>query len=450
MVFSSFLFLTIRTQQYADVDRELLAIAEAVASPTLEPFRSSPPTVLDQVLEDFIGSKIADKYVQLSDSKGNLVSRSRNLQQFNLSLDPVSLRAAAKGTTIHRTIYPPSQYPVRTVAVPVLNGSSLDQLVHVGVPLIEVTEVLDRLLLFFAISIPAAILILGSGGWFLAGRALKPVDLITRSAQKISAENLGLRLEVVNPNDEIGRLANTFNMTLERLEQSFIRIRQFSTDVSHELRTPLTIMQGETEMGLRAGKDPDDFRQILQSNLEEINRMSGIISYLIDLARVESKGLGINKELVDLKELLQELVVTKTLQAHEKNIMLSYSGDKAVIVEGDLHRLMQIFGNLVDNALNFTAPGGEVKVALDHDQEMALVSVRDSGPGIAAADVPFIFDRFYQVDKARNRSDGGIGLGLSLVESLTAAHGGRIAVDSEVGRGSTFIVSLPLKSATGS
>lgn len=444
VLFSSFLYLTIRTQLYSELDHELLAIAEAVASPTMEPFRAVPSSVMDQVLEDFIGPKISGKFVQLSDKQGKAVAHSKLLRQFPLDMKRSVLRAAEHGETTYQTVKPPNSLPLRIVAVPVLSSAGLNEIVQVGAPLTEAMATLDKMLLMFAISIPVAILLLSSGGWFLAGRALKPVDLLTRSAQQISAENLSFRLQVVNPNDEIGRLAKTFNGTLDRLEQAFRRMRQFSIDVSHELRTPLTILRGETEWGLRSDRDSEKLKEILSSNLEEIDRMSEIIGYLLDLSRVEDGELVLNREDVELNQLINDIVFQNMPRATEKAIALNFTGSAAVIVKGDHYRLRQIFANLLDNALKFTPTGGTITLHLERDRDLAKLSVTDSGPGIPAEDAPYIFDRFYRVDKARNRRDGGIGLGLSLVNSLALIHGGRIELKTELGKGSTFTVFLPI------
>lgn len=443
LLFSTFLYLTISSRLFAEVDRELLAIAEAVASPTLEPFRNSAPSVLDQVLEDFIGPKFADKFVQISDASGRVFSRSKNLQQFRLPLDKPTLLIAGLGKSSSQTRKGPHAHRIRTIVLPVMADGRLEQIVQVGAPLTGVTETLDKILLVLTVSIPSSLLLLWCGGWFLAGRALKPVDLITRSAQKISAENLSHRLEVVNPNDEIGRLAETFNHTLDRLESSFNRTRRFSTDVSHELRTPLTILRGETEVGLRWCGNPDEFKKILKSNLEEINRMSDIIAHLLELSRAEEGKLTLDLKRVDLQELLQNLVQQTRLPAEEQKIAIAMTGSGPVYVSGDILRLKQIFLNLLDNALKFTPYGGEIRVLLEHEPGWAKVSVIDSGPGIPEKDLPYIFDQFYRVDKARNRKDGGSGLGLSLVRSLSEAHGGRVELQCNPGGGCAFTVYLP-------
>lgn len=429
---------------YADVDQELLTITEALASPTLDPFRNSAPSVFDQVLEDFIGPKVADKYVQVLDSKGVSIAHSRNLQDISLQASPYVLSRARLGKMTYTTMRAAGLHPVRCLTFPVLANGKLVQTVQVAASLEGATDTLERLLLIFGISIPLSLFLLGYGGWFLAGRALKPVDLITRSAKKITAENLSHRLEVVNPNDEIGRLAETFNHTLARLENSFRRTRQFSADVSHELRTPLTILRGETEVGIKWVKEPEEFRELLQSNLDEIKRMSDIIEYLLELSRAEEGGLKLELLEIDLQSILDELVHQRTILAREKELQINLKITGQVFVMGDWMRLRQVFANLIDNAIKYTPPGGAITVSLGKDNGKARVEVIDTGIGIPAEDIPYIFDRFYRVDKARNRADGGSGLGLSLVRSFTEAHGGTIEVVSRVGSGSTFIVILPL------
>ena len=443
VVFSTFLYLVIRQQFYDEADRGLLTIAEALGSPTMEPFRNSAPSVIDQVLEDFLGPKITDKYVQIFDNTGEVYSRSRNLKDVRLPLTKTTLHEASHGKIIYETVTTPGLYPIRSIFFPLFSDGRLNRVVCVGTSLAAETETLDKIFLILFVSIPTSILLVGSGGWFLAGRALKPVDIITRSAQKITAENLNQRLEVVNPNDEIGRLAETFNKTLARLDNSFRRTRQFSSDVSHELRTPLTILRGETEVGLRWAKEPDEFRDLLRSNLDEIKRMSEIIEYLLELSRVEAGELPLNLQEVDLEDLLYEMIQPLETIARERGINIVFARNGPVLIQGDRLRLKQIFLNLLENALKYSPVGGDMRISLSGDGRNAHIAFTDSGPGIPAEDLPNIFERFYRVDKARNRAHGGLGLGLSVAKSLAEAMGGQIEAASEVGNGSTFTVSFP-------
>lgn len=444
LLFSTFIYLSISKRLYEEVDRELLAIAEAVASPTLEPFRKSAPTVLDQILEDFIGPNVADKFVQISSPDGKIFSSSKNLQNISLPMDKASLIISGMGNSTYHTHHNLLRYPIRSITMPVMENGHIVQVVQVGMLLDYTSDILEKLLIIFAVSIPLSLIMLWYAGWFLAGRALKPVELITTSARKISAENLGHRLETINPNDEIGRLAKTFNVTLDRLENAFNRTRQFSTDVSHELRTPLTILRGETEVGLRFGGDVDELKNILRSNMEEINRMSDIIDDLLELSRADEGKLVLDPVPVELHELLQDICTTAAPDAREKRIVLDMPNVESLHVTGDPARLRQIFLNLIDNAIKYTPCDGKVSLAVDSEPGWAKVSVTDTGPGIPEKDLPHIFEQFYRVDKARNRNDGGSGLGLSLVRALSEAHGGKVELFSLPGSGCTFTVFLPL------
>jgi heavy metal sensor kinase len=442
VLFSSFIYLVLSNQLNKEIDRELLTVAEAVASPTLEPFRHAAPSVFDQVLEDFIGTRLTGKHVQVLDGSGAVAASSKSMEELRIPLGKTALRRVQAGKVSYETRVNLDVYPVRTIVYPIMTDGRLDQIVLVGTSMRGPAETLEKVQLVFAVSIPLALILWSLGGWFLAGRALKPVDLITRSARKITAENLGLRLEVINPQDEIGRLATTFNDTLERLENAFNRIRQFTGDVSHELRTPLTILRGEAEVGLKWAKEPEEFRELLRSNLEEINRMSKIIETFLELSRVEG---GVKLELadLDLSDLLAELVQQSRLIAPDKNLRIAFVGQEPVTILGDWLRLRQVFMNLLDNAVKYTPADGEISVVVDTTGDSARVAIIDSGPGIPPEDLPHIFERFYRVDKARNRADGGCGLGLSLVKTFVEAFGGRIEVVSEAGKGSIFTVLLP-------
>lgn len=443
-LFSSLLYVTFRDVLFREVDGELLAIAEPLASSTLAPFRESSPSAFDQVLEDFLGTKVRGKYVQFLSAAGVVGAHSTNLDGVKLRLAPADYREAFTGATLYSTATYRGSAPVRVISYPIFDNNKLQGIVQVGAPLVDAQGHLHQILMVLCISVPSSLLLFSCGGWFLARRALKPVDLITRSAQKISAENLSQRLEVVNPNDEIGRLAETFNTTLARLEDSFNRARQFSADVSHELRTPLTILRGETEMGLKCTRDPEEFRSLLQSNMEEINRMTGIIEYLLELSRADAGALSLDLRELDLKELLAEQVQTVGTLAREKRVNLFFEGTRSVIVKADRMRLRQIFLNLLDNAVKYTPEGGNARLVLEREGSWAKVSVWDTGKGIPAESLSRIFDRFYRVDEARNRAHGGSGLGLSLVKSFVEAHGGKIDVASTPGQGSLFTVYLPL------
>ncbi len=303
---------------------------------------------------------------------------------------------------------------------------------------------LRSLLLLYS---PATLVFVAVCGWFLAGRALAPVNNITRAMRKVNAENLNRRLPVGKSRDEISRLAETFNAMLANLEESFRKIRQFSGDASHELRTPLTILKGETEVALRWAKHPDEFRKMLESSMEEIDRMGRIIEDLLTLAKSEAGARSLVIRPFSLSDLLQGIYLQANTLGEAKKIkaFLHLDVTEEIRLMGDELRLRQLFLNLVANAVNYTPEGGAIEISLAMVDGEARVTVSDTGIGISAEHLPHIFDRFYRVDKARNREDGGTGLGLAIVKSLAEAHGGRVEVSSVPDEGTTFTVFLPAR-----
>jgi len=316
--------------------------------------------------------------------------------------------------------------------------------IYVAYPLGEVTEVLDNLFSIFLILIPIALAISIGGGWFLAYTSLRPVDEITKAAREISAHNLATRIPPRAVQDEIGRLVATFNDMIERLRLSFDRIRQFSVDASHELRTPLTIMRGEVELALRNTKEPEEYRRVLVSNLEEILRLATIIDSLLALAKADADLADIPLQPVNIRDLIAELYEDSEVIASKKQITVRLSRNTDAVVLGDPVRLRQLFLNLLDNAVKYTPEGGTVILSADRTEAHAVIRVADTGVGIAPEEQNKIFDRFYRVEKGRSRDMGGSGLGLSIAQWIVGLHHGTIAVESEPGAGSTFIVTLPL------
>ncbi|GAB4178372.1 MAG: ATP-binding protein [Geothermobacteraceae bacterium] len=293
---------------------------------------------------------------------------------------------------------------------------------------------------------PLALLAVAVGGWLIAGRALVPVTRMAREIRDIRADNLRRRLPVPDSGDELAELAESFNAMLERLEDSFRRIRQFSGDASHELRTPLTILKGETEVALRWAKSVDEFRDVVASNLEEIQRMERIIDNLLLLSKSDSGELPLEIKPFSLSDLVQATFLQMRPQAEERGLVLSFDFDvdREVVIQGDELRLRQMLLNLVTNAVKYTPEGGQVEIYLSVQQEQAVLTVSDTGIGIASEHLPHIFDRFYRTDQARNREEGGAGLGLAIVKWVVEAHDGRIEVASTPDQGTRFTVHLPL------
>ena len=278
----------------------------------------------------------------------------------------------------------------------------------------------------------------------MANKALKPVDEITKTARMITSRSLNQRIKLRKTKDEIGRLTETFNDIISRLGRSFNQIRQFSADASHELRTPLTILKGEIEVGLRRRRYPEEYRKILNSNLEEVNHMSQIVDDLLFLSKADMGEIHIQKHRINLTELVSEVYAQAKMIATTKDIKVHMSNDVDGVVIGDRLKLRELLLNLVDNGVKYTPEGGEMGISLERDDGRFKLRVTDNGIGIAPEDQPHIFDRFFRVDKARSREAGGSGLGLSICKWIVEAHGGEISVESEVDKGSIFTLTLPL------
>ncbi|MBI3303376.1 MAG: HAMP domain-containing protein, partial [Deltaproteobacteria bacterium] len=265
-----------------------------------------------------------------------------------------------------------------------------------------------------------------------------------QEARTIEAQNLSRRLPVANPQDEIGQLVDVLNSLFSRLEGAFAQMRQFTADAAHELRTPLAVLRCGMEVVAARARSLEEYQEALGSYIEEVSCLSRIVDNLFTLARADAGSQELKREKVNLGGLLQEVYEQAELMAEAKDLSVSLHADGEVFVGGDRLRLKQLFLNLVDNAVKYTPAGGMIRLAVAHKESWTEVRVEDNGIGIPMEALPHVFDRFYRVDKAPSLDDTGGGLGLSICQWIAQAHGGKITVQSHVGSGSTFIVSLPV------
>ena len=382
--------------------------------------------------------------------RGEATCVTENLGELRFPLNRKALRQLSQGGTHFETFTTATGERFRVMTRPLYNNDRLVDVLQVGENLEANDTALALLLWKRIIYTPLLILLLSGCGWFLAGRALKPLQRITDDIRKITAANLNHRLPVDKKKNELTDLTISFNETLERLANSFSRIKQFTGDASHELRTPLAILKGETEVSLRWAKGEEELRQTLASNLEEIERMERITEGLLHLAKSESGEFRLNLSGFSLNDLLQDLYIhSKTLGEPKKiETILQMQVDHEVFIRADQMHLHRALLNLVTNAIKYTPERGQVTLTLAlNGENEARIHVRDTGMGIPAEHLPHIFERFYRVDEARNRNIGGTGLGLSIVRAIITAHQGRVRVLSTPGQGSEFIVYLPLDPA---
>jgi len=292
---------------------------------------------------------------------------------------------------------------------------------------------------------PVVVLIAILTAWLIAGRLLEPVDRMINDVEAISdGRSLHKRLPVDDEGDEVGRLGVTLNAMLARLEVSFSGLRRFTADASHELKTPLTVLRADIERAMTTRQGATEQLVALEEALQETTRMANLVESLLTLARADEGRFDLHREVVPLEPLVRDVAETANILGEEAGITVTLGAIAAVSVGGDVVRLRQLFLNVITNAIKYTAKGGSVELSLTLADGRAQFAVKDTGIGIAGADLPFIFDRFWRVDRARTRVErGGVGLGLAISQWIAQAHGGSILVSSRLGRGSTFTVSIP-------
>ncbi len=313
----------------------------------------------------------------------------------------------------------------------------------VGISLRTVQQTLQTVLLILAATIPLALLISAVGAIFLAGRALSPIAAITAQAKRISHENLSERL-AFKSRDEVGQLALTFDTMLDRLQAAFEHERQFIGNVSHELRTPLSMLKAQISLALNRPRDSATLVQMVSAMDGDVDRMARLVESMLTLIRTEATPISFIA--VDLSDLLNGLVSQLQPLAAERQITLALETPPSVRTPGDPDQLVQLFLNLLDNALKYSTAGGQVRVCLTVDRHECQITVKDTGVGIAPQELSQLFDRFYRADPSRTRQTGGVGLGLSIARAIVQQHSGRIQVQSQPGRGSLFTIFLPLYS----
>jgi len=297
------------------------------------------------------------------------------------------------------------------------------------------------------VTVPLLLILSALVAWAAAGGVLTPVERLTADLEAIQdGRSLHRRLPVESDENEIDRLSHTINGMMARLEGSFAGLRRFTADASHELKTPLTVLRADIERVMQSPGVTEDQLPYLEEALAETARMTSLVESLLTLARADEGRFDIHRAPVALEPIVREVSETASILGEPAGVAVTLERADDVHLEGDAVRLRQLFLNLVTNAVKYTPPHGSVTIALEDRGDHVAFVVQDTGVGIAAADLPYIFDRFWRADRARSRSAerGGAGLGLAIAQWIAHAHGGHISVGSRLGRGSTFTVALPI------
>lgn len=303
----------------------------------------------------------------------------------------------------------------------------------------ELSELLLILLLAGPLSLGAAL----GGGYLLAKKALAPVERMARAAGEITAKRLGIRLEVPTPTDELGQLATTLNDMIAGLERSFEEIRRFTADAAHELRTPLAVLRSEAEVALRMPRDSEEYRQVIETMLEQVLRLSRLAEQLLSLCREDAGLVPRVRKPVKLDDVLRDVAEHMRAVAGERGLSLYEEHVAPCRVPGDEDQLRRLLFNVVDNAIKFT-PEGSITLRGEVKEGCVRVVISDTGIGIAAENLPHVFERFYRVDPARGQEVEGTGLGLAIGRSIAEAHGGELQIESTLGVGTHVILTLPV------
>jgi heavy metal sensor kinase len=377
-------------------------------------------------------------YLAVYGEKGDLIYRSAFLQAHQLSLTPPDQvgRAIFKNRRAERHHF---RFILQRLSV---NGHTYA--VEMGVPTDDAVKFLSLFRSYLLMFAPMLLLVAAGVGYWLSRRALSPVDALVRTARDVSGANLNSRLQKLDTGDELQRLSDTLNEMLDRIETAFRRITEFTADASHELRTPVSLIRTEAELALRRSRGEAEYKESLRHILLEAERTSALIEELLALARADSGRETLHMQPVDLSGMLRGVVESWRKVAAIRNLQFSASiAAEDSFVIGDEAALRRVADILLDNAFKYTAQPGIVGLALEQKGDRVVITVQDSGIGIADEDKDRIFERFYRVDKARSREQGGAGLGLAIAQWIVAQHRGSIAVESKPGQGSTFRLEFP-------
>ena len=454
-LFGGAVYFGLRQQLYASFDEQLLDQA-ALALATLHTENGKPALAP--------GAQNAEYFLRLLAADGQVIAEADG-RFGGVPLERGAVDAALAGATRFDLVTatplerdppdeedanapsdPGSPVPqvLRMVTLPVRlqeDGAPVGAL-QVALDRDDIDEALAQLLTVLTVASPLVLFLAAGGGYVLAGRALAPVATIAALAARIGARDLGARLNLDLPDDELGRLARTFDAMLARIDDAFARQRRFTGDAAHELRTPLSLMRGQIDLALARPRSAAAYREALHGLDADVARMTGLVGTLLTLARADAGKLTAERTPCDLAAMVALIGEQYAGQAKDARVVLR--GDTVptpVVADEDL--LVQLLVNLVDNALAHTPAGGSVTIGCRLRDGQVHLWVADSGEGIAPEHLPHVRERFYRVDAGRARGQGGTGLGLAICQAIAEAHGGSIAIESGPGRGTRVEAVLP-------
>ena len=429
-IYSFFLFAFISHTIIRNTDREMVAEAKECRSIFLEEIAKPSFEELDEELKGI------NYYLQIYSIDGKLLYTSANLYKTNLPVGTRAFNSIEHNKYVLRTVTVFRHTDVRTLLYPIVVNGTIQYYLTIGMPLNAQNGFLSMLGIILTVVTPIFIVIASWGGIIIAGRAMKPVDEIIETARRIEAGNLTEQITMKTHNDEIGKLARTFNDMLLRLKKAFDGLAQFSQNVSHELKTPLTVMKSGIEINMIGERSSADYRELLVSLLEEIDQMTRIIDDLLLTSLSNTESIRATFTRIDISTLILQTIDFLGVLATDKKVSLEHTVPDGIGIVGNERLLKRAFSNIIDNAIKFTPPGKKVFVSVARDGNGVIVEIRDQGAGIKEDDIPKIFDRFY---RGKSANAEGHGLGLSIVKWIIELHNGRIDIVSTSG-GTNFRV----------
>jgi len=442
IIFSSGVYIYFRNSLQKSIDAKIKSIGDVLASSMTDTHNQGVFGNFERYLENVLGRKPKGKIIQIIDASGKIGAKMNDIETGTVPVKFTTLERAWKGEVVYETLEDMNP-KLRLVTIPIFENKRVNGIVQVGSSMADFDETMTKLLIIMIIGIPTSLSITIAVGYFMARKALKPVDQIRRAAVKISSNNLDERIDIRGRRDELSRLSETFNAMISRLKDAFQRVNQFSNDVSHELKTPLTILKGETEVVLRKERESGEYKRLLVSNLEEIDRMSRIIDDLLLLSKADTKDITLNLESVSLRDLVADVCMNMKIFADNQGVNLMVDELADVRFTGDELKLRRMFLNILENGIKYTPQGGTVTVSSHASNGHVSVNVKDDGVGISEDHIKYIFDRFYRADRSRKRESGS-GLGLSISKWIAEIHKGTIEVVSRPAHGSQFSIKLPI------
>jgi heavy metal sensor kinase len=444
LLFGIGMWLVLRQDLYSVADDALTAQIEDLTNflKTQKKKNMTVPKLREEASEAYDLEHSGD-FLQIYDEDGNWIFRAPSLERNRF---PPIAPGVGKGTSFQNRQLGNKPFRFITQSIEV-NGRSYT--VQTGVPTDQIIATLSLFRRYLLMLAPLLLLAAASGGYWLSRRALSPVDAITRTARNIGGSNLGNRLEKLTTGDELQRLSDTLNEMLARIESAFLRVTQFTADASHELRTPISLIRTEAEIALRKSRGNEEYREALRHVLLEAERTSSLVEELLSLARADSGRENVHLTILDLRSAIAEIANEWRQLVESRNLQFTQAiADCELPVLADRMALQRLLAILLDNAVKYTPPPGVVELRLEARNGNAVICVRDTGIGIAEQDQSKIFERFYRVDKARSREQGGAGIGLAIADWIVQQHHGSIAAQSSIGNGSSFVVELPIQPAS--